>query len=238
MTSASTANASVVSVAPQRQWRLQFSLATLIWMTITAGALLLFGMSYRETLALREEVRKLREEQGVITFPNPECGYARALPTLSTEGYNFFRWRLSLPKGRKFCVRYAESEIPQTGVAQESRRAHGCDGGEIIVGVSYILSEKDGEIGISVADDKGEASIGHGGWKWKSPSGGAIEDCAGKTAIEAFNPNNPFVLLRRRSGTERNKAGHWIAGPSPAVGLMVWVQPEPDQETPAGATKP
>ncbi|MGD0088477.1 MAG: hypothetical protein ABSE73_01025 [Planctomycetota bacterium] len=117
---------SVISAPAKPRWRLQFSLRTLVLLTITAGALLLFGMSYRETLALREETKRLRDALGVLTITDSKKVHVVAG---RTDEDKVWRWRVFCPVKSQLRVYYKFDQIVDSP-AKGKETKNGCESSE------------------------------------------------------------------------------------------------------------
>jgi hypothetical protein len=241
----------VVTQAPaKRRWRLQFSLATLIWMTITAGALLLFGMSYRETLALREETKRLRDTVGILTITDSTKVHVIAGRTADDRDW---RWRVFCPVKRQFAAYYKLDHIIGSPAKQkETKNARDVGEGSSNLPAPYDATECEGAYEGSRLLQAGETTLTAaifksqvGNWQFVLSLNGSsfggdiplqmqemfdggfyVSGCdylEGMGGTAAFDPGGAHDLLRMR----------WSHG-SHAFFLKVWI----DEVRQDGAQKP
>jgi hypothetical protein len=236
----------VVAQAPaKRRWRVQFSLGTLIWMTITAGALALFGLSYRETLALREGNRALRDHLGLLTIGDSQKIHVVAA---KTEDELTWRWRVHLPPGRKFRLDSRLLNIPpanmpsKAGYWGDTAGGTVCPNGQFLVEAG-IRRTADGALFPSLlvnfdpyGPNRDEA------WPETSLKFRTLGSCTPRKEQWLTEVNfhydqlgwngtktmdsTPVVLLRLRKGEQTSD--------QPCPGLMVWIE----EDKPAEGTKP
>jgi hypothetical protein len=93
--------------------RSRFSLLTLILvMTIAAMGVGLWRLG-REIVPMRRELQTLRAETGHLTIEDPSLIYAIAIPTMEKD---VFRWRISLPRGKRLYLHCQPYDVPKSGV--------------------------------------------------------------------------------------------------------------------------
>jgi hypothetical protein len=95
--------------APPQRHRLRFSLLTAILLTTIAGMGVALWRLNGELAPLREEVLRLREEQGRLTIADPNKIYAIRV---MTEEPNAWRWRVYLPPHQKYLLHTRLHTIP------------------------------------------------------------------------------------------------------------------------------
>ena len=97
--------------------RFQFSLRTLLILTISVGALIGLFITRVENAKLHEENHAMREELGYLDIKDPKTGWVRAVPVTDT---NHFRFRVYVPRAGKYQIGIQTQEIERDKINRES----------------------------------------------------------------------------------------------------------------------
>jgi hypothetical protein len=206
-----------VSDAPgnisRRNWRPRISLLSVLLLTTIVALAIVIALFWREVGPLRAEARQLRNEVGKLTIDDPT---KVAAIQFHRRDDNLWRWRVWIPAGHSYRLRWVEAAIPCTdfpAVADFTRTLSGS--GENVV--SYRIDGK----GWSTLDAFGEIVQGkQHNWNW---AGGLSEEEGIGDSTETYDPEEPIVLTRQRD------ISSFIARPvntdDPADGFMIWLEP-------------
>jgi len=224
----------VVAQAPaRRRWRVQFSLGTLIWMTIVAGAVLLLCLTQHEVLRLRQENHSLREQLGILDIG--DRGKIHVIAG-NTGDPDTSRWRVYVPTDREFVVKWVCGYIPMTGLPSPAYEMTSSQGfrGEFQV-EARLIRHASGGLQFRVDHTCGWASRGIREEVQKAILKAVSCDVteAGHHGTEAHPLDVPCVLRRQRVN-KKVDADTYETDPDPCPGLMVWIEEHKQAE----GTKP
>jgi len=96
-----------------KMFRPRFSLFTLLLLTTIISLSVALWRVGSEVVPLREEVRELRNELGILQINESDKIHAIRVETFEDS---FYRFRIYLPKGKQYTFNYAYSDIPVEGV--------------------------------------------------------------------------------------------------------------------------
>ena len=203
-------------------WR--FSMGTML---LVIALLATIASHVHTSLKLRRaehEAASLRNELGYLTISDPDQIHALALPTF--EGMQW-RWRIHLPSGNQYRIRWSAENIPADGLPKESSYDD--------ITFSRVPAEP---FILTVALHRDHL----GAWRiaWEHPEHNSSiplkaprTDCletptgrgyqiAGKGETESADPDEPFVLVRVRRS--KQVPGGVTVDPDPTDGVMVWIE--------------
>ena len=212
--------------------RPRFSLVSLIWMTITAGALLLAFLSYRETQQLRVENQTLRVKLGALDIKDPKKMYARAAQTMEDREW---RWRIYLPRKHWYCIGVSLERIPVSGAVVEGNTStRELEAGEYEIRATVVKdAQGKWQIVVQEPQSKSAYSVDESVAKWVN---GNSYDSSGVTdKTEEFDPGQRVEFLRLRQAQKTSYGS--TTDPSPCHGLLLWLQ-EVGNPTPHTAPPP
>jgi hypothetical protein len=235
MTETHDVAAAVDAEAKTGRRRARFSLLSLLLFT----ALVCLGISHFQTS------HKLHETQQALAVANSELGHltvddrgryaALALPTF---GPMQWRWRLHLPPGRRYRLRWAIDNVPESGVPQVPGRnqielldqyAKPIANGESFV-VTLAIHKNDAGRWVldSVLPNRSTAVNIEPAPAWLDAehSIGWSSRAAGRGQTESAGLTEPLVLLRHRKCKEI-RPGVITVDMQPTDGLMVWIEEIP-----------
>ena len=212
--------------------RFQYSLSTLMLVTVIVACVCAMFTMYRELIrtwaerqAAVEEVKKYRHNMGFLDITDPKMIYARGVLDAMPE---YCSWRVYLPEGRKYQLGVATKGITDRQLPADRSAATVVPlaAGEHVIEAS---SEKDREgkwhLYVSIAGDcciNGIAilPLEAGGkspywYDYLSPSRGTLLD-----------PKQSFYLLwlRKQKGDGSGADNEWLGGSEPADGVVIWIE--------------
>lgn len=223
----------VGSSAPPRRRRLQFSLASLLWLTTVVACLVALWVTYRQLATLRQELEQVhvrdlelrdqlqfyRGEIGGVDTSDPSKLFAAGGRWEPQD--NRWAWRVCLPEKRQFRLCVATTRIPANGVPSGSSTLL-APGGH-----SIVLTWKKPRNG--------------GPWTvWVGPVGkrgivSNVQPLVGEATSQGVAPGEeltvnaekPLVLLRLRKlkaipGPPDSSSAR--DDPEPCDGLMIWIE--------------
>jgi hypothetical protein len=182
---------------------------------------------YREVGPLRAEVRQLRDEVGVLSIDDPTKVYAIGVRT--SPDY-IWKWRVWIPEGHAYLMKYAGETIPKSGIPKPS--------GYITLGtpgetwVQFKIEPEAGATrwaGYLEAPGGSVGSVSQDWVRWKQHVGAG--DGVGYMT-KVFEPDKVVVLKRHR-------VSHTVTSSSqiedPSAGFMIWLEPANGPVTPGSA---
>jgi hypothetical protein len=219
--------------------RARFSLLSLLLFT----ALVCLGISHFQTS------RKLQETQQALAVANSELGSLTvedqgryAALSLPTFGPMQWRWRLHLPQGRRYRLRWAaDNNVPESGIPQVPRSnqielldqyakpiatgepfiltmaVHKNNAGKWVL--QAVLPTRSTAINIDPAPE----------WLDEEHSNGWGSRVMGSEGTESVALTEPLVLLRYRKGKEV-PPGAVTIDMQPTDGIMVWIEEIPAKQ--------
>ncbi|TWT90615.1 hypothetical protein Mal64_10090 [Pseudobythopirellula maris] len=211
-----------MSDTPKPRTGPRFSLLSLLVLTAITVLVAVLWVELREVGPLRREVRRLREQSGLITVDDRTRPHALMLKSDSPFEW---RWLVWLPESSGAVVRVANGGVPITGLPAEADDELPIRTTQEPLVVSYRIHRDpvdnwlygtlsaEGRVAIEVGDDLA--------WPEFSPKvflrGGVTE----KT--QSFAPGKPVELLRLRAAETTNVR----MIPNPADGVMIWLEMKP-----------
>lgn len=96
-----------------RSRRVRFSLRTLLILFALCALTLGNALTASKLWRVQQELDALRDEMGYLTISRPDR--LHAIPVPSIEGLNW-RWRLHVPRDRKFALCWATTQVPVKGL--------------------------------------------------------------------------------------------------------------------------
>jgi hypothetical protein len=214
--------------------RAKFSLRTLLVLV----AVICFAIgSYvvgRKLSDADREIRKLRNEVGVLTVDDPTKVHVIAV---NVDEPNTWRWRLFIPKGHKYSWNIAAENIPRhepppkSGTAGFSNMPYWERDNELLV-TAKLRKGDDGNWRLSVDPRIGDSTsqltgatlqISNEQIKWMTDGRGSGTDgqVAGDRGVSVREPEGPIILLQRRPTDASGQPS-----PNPMPGFMIWLKEE------------
>jgi hypothetical protein len=191
--------------------RLRFSLQTLLLVTTIVAMGITIWLLMREVGPLRAEVKKLREETGKLWIEDETKIHAIRIDDYLYRGA--CRYRVWLPRGRKYLLKLADLGIPEEGLPETGKTLYQLESGSDQV-ITHILptmpiesaSRRDGPSGLAQA-------------RWDFGNQFAIDRGLPRTQ-QTFDADEPVVLHRDRLENQQS----YETG-EPTTGRMLWIEP-------------
>lgn len=214
-------------------------LTALLLLTIAGLATTVWRQSF-EAEPLRQEVRRLRQELGHLTIDDENKIYAIRVASPDLDGNRF---RIYLPKNRKFVLRSRIQTIPGRSPGQSRKDWLASLGG--IGGTSTIDSS---EFTIDVQVERPDAKSDHWNLRYNinGRGGGAVgsempwlndrrrwtsEAEAGFDQQTERDADEGLILFELRQGDLKEfSGGYSVASPDKTKeqpGVMLWIEPAP-----------
>jgi len=209
---------SVAGNSPGVGARRRFSLRSLLAVTAFVAMAIVIWQLYTELAPLRAEVRRLRDEVGELSIDDEAKLYA--IRVRAGEDMTW-KWRVWVPEGRAYEIRYVGDQIPKQGFPRASGMISFNQSGESWIEYQISRDARSGAMTGELTTNGG--SVGGGEQAWVSGSWVSSGDGVG-TSTEEFDPRQPVVLTRNRVSTTANDSSK-IEDPS--QGFMIWLVPTP-----------
>jgi hypothetical protein len=221
------------------KWKFQFSLSSLLWLTVCLALLLTSILMYRRMVRAEAELPVLRRAAGYLAVGDEKLVYGR---TVKTYEPNNWKWRLFLPAGHHFVVKVATGIIPQSGIPDiETQECPININGELALtvdihqfennawmmtmnykdeildfdrGIYYSAKSLDYSVSIPVSASVMEKFTQARGYQ---------SSCFGSSEIDNIAPDKPIDLLRARLG-KMNSNGGWTSSDDPEPGILIWLE--------------
>jgi hypothetical protein len=182
-------------------------------MTIVAMAIVI-ALMWHEIGPLRAEVRQLRDEVGKLTIDDPTK--LAAIQFHRGDDEFMWRWRVWIPAGHSYRLRWVDAAIPRTGFPAPAGFTRALSGPDENV-VIYRIDEN----GWSTLDVLGETIQGNQR-KWSTANRLLEAEGVGERT-ETYDPGEPIVLTRQIGDFG------FFSGPvnmeDPTDGFMIWLEP-------------
>ena len=204
--------------------RTRFTIRGLLIAVIIVAMSLALGLAYRELIPLRREVKRLRDQAGILTIEENSKLNAIAIETYTPIAW---KWKVWIPADKHFRLRFAAKEVPIRG-AFPARPATTnivaeATGREIEI-VAKIEKRIDGSVRLAVTQGPGTmyASIDPQNAGWLLTSSGSTTQGVGKMHRLHNDRDKPLVLLRKRFFYT---PGTIPPTPNPKTtdGVMIWI---------------
>jgi len=205
----------------------RFSLLSAILLMAIVGLAIVTVQLYRELKPLRAEVRRLRDEVGVLSIDDPKK--VAAIRVRTTPDY-IWKWRVWIPEGRSYLLKYAGDTIPKSGIPKANGYITMSQSGEDWV--QFKITPEAGATRWAGYLETPHGSIGSASqdWvKWKQTVGSG--DGVGHMSKD-FEPDKVIVLERHRVSQTVNSSSQ-IEDPS--AGFMIWLEPANGPVAPGSA---
>jgi hypothetical protein len=220
-------------------WKFQFSLGSLLWLTLCLALLLTSVLMYRRMVEAEAELPVLRRAAGYLAVGDEKLVYGTIVKTY--EPFTW-KWRLFLPAGRHFVVKVASGDIPSAEMP--NIESHECPiklEGELAITVDiHQFENKSWSMTLNFKDEKLDFVQGIY-YSAKSldysatiPISDSVMDqfsqaktyqsiCFGSAGIDSLAPDKAIDLLRARLMTMDSNGG-WSPSNDPMPGIMIWLE--------------
>jgi hypothetical protein len=208
------------------RWLPRFSLLTMILLTTIVGLTMVIVQLWREVGPLRKEVRRLRDEMGVLTVEDPTRLHAIEV---RTKDEMIWKWRVWIPERAKTVLKLSWGSVPLDGY----RTAADITTDELAPGEQWITVTVRKAAGIDKWQCVLERSPGSAIFlpisedkQWfLTPNYDMVSGGVGtKTRMDdAEDGRNTFLLKRHRVQLKR-KPVRALDDPDPLPGFMLWLE--------------
>lgn len=182
-----------------------------------AGLSIVVVQLWREVGPLREEVRRLRDEMGVLVVEDPTKVQAIQV---NTRDELTWKWRVWIPKGQSYVIRSYGDGVPKEGFPQNGGSMRIYNPGEHVIGYEIDRDRTSGEW-FGKMTLAGTGSVGKDNQPWvtwtstSSTSGGVSK------SARTFEPGERIELIRHRVSQTVDSSKI----EDPAAGFMIWLEP-------------
>jgi hypothetical protein len=218
--------------------RARFSLRTLLVLVAVVCFAIGSYVVARKMSDANRELRKLRNEAGVLSVDDPTKVHVIAVDVGEA---NTWRWRTFIPKGHKYSWNIAAEQIPRSnppqkaGISGFSNEPYWERDNELLV-TARLRQEDDGNWRLSVDPVIGDSKNQMAGaslkipkekMEWMTDGRASSTDgrVLGNKGVQVIDPKGPIILLQRRP-TERQPDGSHQPSPNPMPGYMIWLNEE------------
>ena len=234
--------------------RPRVSLLTAFLLTTIVGLSIVTLQLWREVAPLREQVRSMRAELGLLNIEDPTVAQAIQLGTREADHW---KWRIYLPPGPEYeLFVYSGKRIPPRQgldwLAAVKKSGGGMsttmDGGEFVFNVELKKQDNRWLVLTSTGmDRKGGVTSVQGDWL-SHELGRGISSSAGFDKATNFRPGEAIHLMSMfepevtqfGSSNSPGTPTHAIVPPDhPTNGIVIWIEQRlPATNSPAGAAAP
>jgi hypothetical protein len=198
----------------EARWRPRLSvLNALLLLTITGMALVVIQL-WREVGPLRNELRRVRDRNGALSIEDQTKFHAIKLESHAPFTWN---WRIWIPDGQTYELRYISEDIPPTGFpAVRGTILHGPD--EQWVGHRIRKDSHSGKRVSQLVTQQGTVTGSEQNWIGKSRDG-EVDGVQKET--EMFETGETIELIRSRYSKVDDNSDFG----KPGDGFMIWLVP-------------
>lgn len=194
----------------------RFSLLSALMLMTIVGLLITVAKLWREVGPLRAEVLRLRNEVGSLTIDDDTKPHAIRVRT--SEDFTW-KWRIWIPRGREYLLKYADESIPRQGYPAGQGSITLSEPGELWIEyrIAFDPRSKSWQAKLSTPS----ASVGGSQQDWVNwPSRTTAGEGIGYKT-ESHEPGKIILLDRERISQVSNSQN--IEDPS--AGFMIWLVP-------------
>ena len=217
------------------KWKFQFSISSLLWLTICFALLLTSILMYRRMAKAEAEAEVLRKAAGYLVV-----GDEKMVHGFKIETHEEFRWkwRLFIPPSHKYSIKVASGDLPQEGIPDHAE----CDEQMNFVGEMVVSAD------VEQSNDKDKYMMTLSIWNEKldlvrgtycpemqqrvfgtstTISASVIENLRvgraesriefGDCGTQTSDPNQPVILLSRIIIPQDDAS-------APGPGIMIWLE--------------
>jgi hypothetical protein len=228
------------------KWKFQFSLSSLLWLTVCIALLLTSVLMYRRMCDAERrkteaeaEAAVVRKAAGYLVVGDQKLVHAHQVPT--HEPFSW-KWRLFLPSGHHFRINVASGDIPQQGMPNIKPLGLSIAArGEIAVTADiHQCKDKNWEMILHYQNEKLDLAKGIDytypvqGYEITIPISTSVteafrenpgSECSGfgLSGTEVSDPDKTIVLLRNRQ-MEKTGDKKWTRTKDLVPGIMIWLE--------------
>jgi hypothetical protein len=198
------------------QIRPRFSLLTILLLMALVACAITIWQLWREVGPLRAEVRRIRDEVGVLSIDDPSKIHAIQV---RTDNELTWKWRIWLPENRAIVVRSSDGDVPWEGFPDGGGSIWIRDPGEHVIEYRITRDPRDDEWYGTLSANSGSVGKNQHPWvMWKSSS--KTSSGVGKST-RSFAADQRIELFRYRVSQPND--GRQPADPT--AGFMIWLEP-------------
>jgi hypothetical protein len=233
------------------KWKLQFSISSLLWLTVCCALLFTSVVMYRRMVVaerqtvLAEQRRMEAESQAALMRKAAGClviGDPKLVHGFEVETHEHmaWKWRLFLPSHRRFVLKVATGDLPPQGMPNDepNETPLGLDGEIAIKATLRKTTWNTWEMILSYSNEKLDLKKGayepsRSSSKSFSVSSSVMEkfegDCSydsdrfGGSGTETAGADKPIILLRNRL-LKKSATGQTISLAGPMPGIAIWLE--------------
>ena len=208
------------SVSNNRVRRLfpRFSLFTLVLMTTVVAMGIALWQQHLKYSPLEDEVRRLRDEVGVLSIEDESKLHAIRVRT--PDDYTW-KWRLWIPEGHAYRLRCESEQVPEEGLPTGQGTIHIREPGEMWVMYQIRRDERTGDWRGSMITNF--ASVGSDEHEWVGWSNRSSQSSGIGTTTRISEPDENLLIERHRVSQRSSSSDI----EDPARGFMIWLEPVP-----------
>lgn len=229
------------------RFRPRISLLTVILLTTIVGLSIVTAQLWREVDPLRQQVRSMRAELGLLNIDDPMVAQAIQLGTNSADHW---KWRIYLPPQGNYELLVYSGTIPPHGVHQSwynaiRQSASGMSStiapGEFVLHVELFKEDSQWNVITTRGEGLNRSVMSvQGDWLSQMTSRGVTSSVSADNAA-SFPPGQPIHLMTLHEPVvTRNGASTSFTTPTgPANGIVVWIEQHmPATNSPAATAPP
>jgi hypothetical protein len=171
----------------------RFSLLSALMLMTIVGLLITVAKLWREAGPLRAEVLRLRNEVGSLTIDDDTKPHAIRVRT--SEDFTW-KWRIWIPRGREYLVKYADESIPRLGYPAEQGSITLSEPGEVWVEYRIAFDPRSKSWQDKLSIPSGNLGNSQQDWVDWPKRVSASEGVGYKT--ESYEPDKIILLDRER----------------------------------------
>jgi len=218
---------------PKRRSRAKISLLSFLLVFSLVGVVFSHWHTSKKLHSLAQEVNKLRNEAGYISVEDESQLHAISLDTGEA---NTWKWRLFLPKGRRYKWNIACENIPAStppakpGVSSVSNEPYWESETNVLV-TAKLREKSNGDWTMIVSSKIGDSNDQMGGStltipaekiRWLATEGSTEVRLLGSRGTVTRDPQGPIILLQRRP-CEKQPNGGYQPSKGPMPGYVIWL---------------
>ncbi len=199
------------------KWLPRFSLLTGLLLMTVVGMSLVITQLWREVGPLRATVRLLRDEVGRLSIVDPTKPCAIRV---RTKDELTWKWRLWIPEGRSFLLKYASQDVPAKGFPAGNGSIRLDNPGETWITYRIAPNVKTGKWMDHLETPSGSVGSSQQDWvSWTRRMGSS--EGVGTTTKESKIGEAILLARLRVSQSAPNSADI----DDPSAGFMIWLEP-------------
>lgn len=201
------------------RFRLRISiLNALLLMTIVAMAIVIVQF-WREIRPLRPEVRKLRQQVGVLTIDDPSLVQAIGVPT---DVDDIYKWHVYVPKGHTVLLKAFFGGVEKTGFPA-TKTVIPLEAGEQLITIRTHSKKSDGITALAEVETPGKTLAVTLPYSSADLSGMFEADQVSSQQTE-IDGDGKLQLIRKRFASPSQSWSMVQDAPVPLPGFIIWLE--------------